>query len=261
MREPNRPPGSSRYQFSLEIRARKRHVPSGKMKDVILQNLTEFHGRIADACEEYDRDMDDITIVAVTKTHPANIIRTVVACGIHNIGESRIQEAEEKLIEVGPIARFHMVGHLQSNKVRKAVQLFDMIQSVDTLKLAGEINERAAEENRIIECLIQVNSSGEEQKYGVAPSDTLDLVQRILDLPNVQPAGLMTIGPLTDDEANIRAAFALTRELYDEGREMAGNQFDTLSMGMSDDFALAIAEGSTMIRVGTVLFGPRQPRT
>jgi pyridoxal phosphate enzyme (YggS family) len=228
------------------------------MKDVISQNLTELHGQIADACEEHDRDMDDITIVAVSKAHPASIIRTAVACGIHNIGESRVQEAEEKLAEVGPIARFHLVGHLQTNKVKKALQLFNVIQSVDSLKLAGEINTRAAEANRTIECLIQVNSSGESQKHGVSPDSTIDIVKRVMVLPNIHLSGLMTIGPLTDDTEAIRTAFALTRELFEKCEDIVGEQFDTLSMGMSDDFPLAIAEGSTMIRVGTALFGPRR---
>jgi pyridoxal phosphate enzyme (YggS family) len=224
------------------------------MKDIISQNLTALHGQIADACEAYDRDMDDITVVAITKTHPASTLRTAVACGIHNIGESRIQEAEPKIHEVGQIARFHFVGHLQTNKARKAVQLFDVIQSVDSLRLAAELNQRAAESDRVIECYVQVNSSGEEQKYGIPPEETLELIERILPLPSIRLTGLMTIGPLTDDESRIRSAFSLCRQLYEQGRQTAGAQFDTLSMGMSADFPLAIAEGSTMIRVGTVIF-------
>ncbi|HUV29591.1 MAG TPA: YggS family pyridoxal phosphate-dependent enzyme [Acidobacteriota bacterium] len=230
------------------------------MKETILQNLTELHGQIADACEAYDRDMDDITIVAVTKTHPPGIIRTVVACGIHNIGESRLQEAEPKIQEVGPIARFHLVGHLQTNKVKKAVDLFDVIQSVDSPRLAAEINRRAAEADRVIECYVQVNTSGEEQKSGVEPDDALGLLEQILPLPNVNVSGLMTVGPLTDDEARIGAAFARCRKLFEKGRSLAGDQFDVLSMGMTGDFPIAIREGSTMIRIGTGIFGPRPPR-
>jgi len=113
------------------------------MKDFISRNLTELYGRIAGACKQYDRDADDITVVAVTKTHPAATIMTAIAGGLHNIGESRLQDAEPKLLEVGHIARFHMVGHLQSNKAKKAVELFDVIQSVDSLKLATEINHHA----------------------------------------------------------------------------------------------------------------------
>lgn len=221
----------------------------------------ELRGRIADACEEYDRDADDITVVAVTKTHSPAIIRMAVAAGLHNIGESRIQEAEPKFREVGPIARFHMVGHLQSNKAKKAVQLFDVIQSIDSLKLAKEINRQAGQIDRTIECLVEVNSSGESEKFGVAPEDCLDLVRKTDELSNINLAGLMTIGPLTYDEHEIRRSFALCHELYRQGKDIVGEEFDTLSMGMTSDFPLAIAEGSTMIRVGTFLFGKRQPRS
>ena len=219
----------------------------------------ELRGLIAEACEKYDRDADDISVVAVTKTHPAAIIKMAVAAGLHNIGESRVQEAEPKIKEVGPIARFHMIGHLQSNKVKKAVQLFDVIQSIDSLKLAEEINRQAGQIDRSIECFVEVNSSGESQKFGVAPKECLDLVRKTSTLNNINLAGLMTIGPFTDDESEIRRAFALCHNLYRQGRDIIGKEFDTLSMGMTGDFQLAIAEGSTMIRVGTLLFGKRQP--
>jgi len=228
------------------------------MKDIIARNLMQLRGRIAEACEQYDRDADDITIVAVTKTHPPAIIRTAVAAGIREIGESKVQEAEPKITEVGPIARFHMVGHLQTNKVKKAVRLFDVIQSVDSFKLASEINRQAALIDRKIECYIEVNCSGESQKYGIAPEDCLDLVRQVRTLENIKLAGLMTIGPLTDDAEAIRKAFRLCREQFLRAREVVGDEFDTLSMGMSDDFPLAIAEGSTMIRIGSALFGPRR---
>jgi pyridoxal phosphate enzyme (YggS family) len=227
------------------------------MKEIISANLMELRGRIAEACELYDRDANDITIVAVAKKHSTRVVQTAVAAGLRDIGESRIQEAEPKILEVGPIARFHMVGHLQSNKVKTAVSLFDVIQSVDSLKLAEEINHRAAEVDRTIECYIQVNSSGEDTKYGVAPEATLELIGKVKDLPFVRLGGLMTIGPLSDDEDRIRSAFRLCRELFKQGREIAGADFTDLSMGMSDDFGLAIAEGTTMIRVGTAIFGPR----
>jgi hypothetical protein len=141
-------------------------------------NLVQLRGQIADACEEYDRDADDITIVAIAKTQPASAIQKVVAAGIHNVGESRIQEAEPKINEVGRIARFHMVGHLQTNKVKKALELFDVIQSVDSLKLAEEINRRAGELDREVECYLEVNTSGEEQKYGFAPEETVSMIKQ-----------------------------------------------------------------------------------
>ncbi|UCD64751.1 MAG: YggS family pyridoxal phosphate-dependent enzyme [Candidatus Zixiibacteriota bacterium] len=228
------------------------------MKNLISKNVRELRGRVAEACEKYDRDADDITVVAVTKTHPPAVIRTAVAAGIHNIGESKIQEAEPKILEVGQIARFHMVGHLQTNKVKRAVQLFDVIQSVDSLKLAQEISRRAGEAGRTIECLIEVNCSGESQKYGAPPDQCLQLVHEVKALNNINLTGLMTIGPFVEDEDRIRAAFRSCSELFKKGQAIAGDEFDTLSMGMTDDFPLAIAEGATMIRVGSALFGPRQ---
>jgi pyridoxal phosphate enzyme (YggS family) len=227
------------------------------MKDDIRENLIELRGRIAEACEKYDRDTDDITIVAVTKTWPASMVRMAVSAGLHDIGESRIQEAEPKLAEAGSIARFHLIGHLQSNKVQKALMLFDVIQSVDSLGLAEEISRRAVKLGRTVECLVQVNCSGEESKHGVAPETAPDLIEKINKLPSISLIGVMTIGPLTDDEDRVRAAFRACREIFKRGEDIVGDQFDTLSMGMTDDYPLAIAEGSTMIRVGTALFGTR----
>ena len=227
------------------------------MKEAITNNLKELRGRIAQVCEEHDRDADDIAILAVTKRFPASVIQTVVAAGLLDIGESRVQEAESKITELGSIARYHLVGHLQTNKVRKAVALFDVIQSVDSLKLAQEISRRTSEVGRTVECLIQVNASGEVSKFGAPPDEALDLIRAASRLPNLSLAGLMTIGPLTDDEDTSRAAFSLCHGIFKQGRKLVGDSFDTLSMGMTDDFAPAIAEGSTMIRVGTALFGPR----
>lgn len=227
------------------------------MKEDFSKNLMEINGRIIEACELYNRDADDIEIVAVSKRFPPAYIKIAVASGIHNIGESRVQEADDKIAELGTVARFHMIGHLQTNKAKKAVELFDVIQSVDSLKLGKEINKRAAEIDRTIDCLIEVNTSGEDSKFGIKPSECIELVKQINDMENINLIGLMTIGPNVSDEDYIRGAFASCYELFVQGKSIVGNEFDTLSMGMSDDFELAIAEGSTMIRVGTALFGPR----
>lgn len=227
------------------------------MKDLFSKNLLALNGQIGEACNKYNRDTDDITVVAVTKTFPDTAIRVAVASGIHNIGESKVQEAEEKINEVGQIARFHLIGHLQTNKVKKAVGLFDMIQSVDSLKLAEEIERRSAEIDRTIDCLIEINCSGEKAKFGVDPHETLDLINKIKNLPHINLSGLMTIGPLTDNEEQIREAFRICYKIFKKGQLIVGEEFDTLSMGMSSDFPLAIAEGATMIRVGSVLFGQR----
>ncbi len=217
----------------------------------------ELHGRILEACETYDRDTDVITIIAVTKTFSAATIRTAVASGYHNIGESKVQEAEEKIIQLGQIASFHMIGHLQTNKVKKAVELFDVIQSVDSYKLALEINKRAEEIDTTIECLVEVNTSGESNKYGIPPEGCLELIHQIKEMENIYLTGLMTVGPLVEDEEHIRHAFKLCHDLFKRGQDIIGDEFDTLSMGMTHDFPLAIAEGSTMIRIGTGLFGSR----
>jgi len=227
------------------------------MKDILAKNSTLVRGRIAEVCDEHNRDVDDISIIAVTKSFPASLISTAVAAGFHYIGESRVQEAESKIEELGRIAFFHLIGHLQTNKAKKAVRLFDVIQSVDSLKLAHEINKAASSEKRTIECYIQVNSSGEDQKFGVAIDDCLELIKKTGEMKNIKLTGLMTIGPLTDDENSIRTAFARCRELYYKGKEICGSGFEHLSMGMSDDYPLAIAEGSTTIRLGSALFGPR----
>jgi pyridoxal phosphate enzyme (YggS family) len=246
-------------RFCLAKNRRYEDIPA-IMKDELAGNLQELRGRIAGACEYYDRDTDDVAIVAVTKAHPARTISTAVAAGLHDIGESRIQEAETKIEQVGHIARYHMVGHLQSNKAKKAVELFDVIQSVDSLKIAEEINKYADQAGRTIECLIEVNCSGEEQKFGVAPGDCLDLIRKASALGCIKVAGLMTIAPFSDDDEVVRAAFRKCRELFEQGEDLLGEDFDTLSMGMTNDFELAIAEGSTMIRIGTLLFGARPPR-
>ena len=227
------------------------------MKDFFSKRSMELRGNILEACEHYDRDTDDITIVAVSKTHSAAKIKTAVAAGYHNIGESKVQEAEEKILQLGQIARFHMIGHLQTNKVKKAVELFDVIQSLDSYKLALEIDKRAAEIDTTIECLIEVNTSGEDSKYGIPKDQCLELIQQVNEMDNIYLTGLMTIGPMVDDEDQIRNAFRTCNELFKRGQDIVGDDFDTLSMGMTHDFPLAIAEGSTMIRIGTGLFGHR----
>ena len=227
------------------------------MNNDIGHNLMELRRRIAEACACCNRNPDDITIVAVTKRWPAATVQDAVAHGLRNIGENKIQEAEPKITSLGPIARFHLVGHLQSNKVRKAVVLFDVIQSVDSLKLAEEISRAAEQIGRTVECLIQVNCSGEESKSGVAPDGALELVKQVNGLPGIRLSGLMTIGPLSEDPEQVRAAFRTCRELFERGKDIVGGEFNTLSMGMTDDFPEAIAEGSTMIRIGTGLFGSR----
>ncbi|MCP4704859.1 MAG: YggS family pyridoxal phosphate-dependent enzyme, partial [candidate division Zixibacteria bacterium] len=174
-----------------------------------------------------------------------------------DIGESRLQEAKQKIQELGKIANWHMIGHLQINKVKKAIQLFDLIHSLDTLKLATEINRRAESLNLKVDCLLEVNSSGEQSKYGFDPDETITAIKKLEDFKYINIRGLMTIGPHTDNMDSIRKAFTLMRGLFKEGQKIVGDKFSILSMGMSSDYELAIEEGSTMVRIGTAIFGNR----
>lgn len=228
------------------------------MTRTISDNLSSVRQRIAKVCASCNRRPEEITIVAVTKTFSAQVVRDVVAAGIDDIGENRVQEAERKFSELGKLARYHLIGHLQSNKVSKAVQLFDVVQSVDSLALAQELDRRAGEHGKLLTCLIEVNSSGEAQKFGLPTNDLVEqLAESMGSLKNLTLAGLMTIGPNTDEELRIRAAFAQTRQLFERCQNRLGAGFDTLSMGMSGDFELAIREGATMLRLGSVLLGSR----
>jgi len=228
------------------------------MFEYIKENLELIIEKIAGAARRAGRSPEDITLVAVSKTHPAEAIEAAVKFGVTDIGESRIQEAEPKLETLGNIARWHMIGHLQTNKVKKAVAAFDIIQSVDSLKLATEIDRRAGQIGKKIKCLIEINSAGEAAKSGISLNNAMDLIQNTKDLENIQLKGIMTIGPLTDDGQLIRDAFRKTRKLFEQGRSLIGDQFDILSIGMSDDFEIAIEEGSNMVRIGTAIFGQRK---
>lgn len=199
---------------------------------------------------------DSVTIVAVTKTQPSEVIETALLEGISIIGENRVQEAVQKYELIGDRVRWQMVGHLQRNKVKQAVQIFEMIQSIDKVETAAEIDKRV---NRPLDVLIEINSSGEDTKSGVEPAGLFKLVDGLLLLNNVRIRGLMTIGPFTDDETLIRQAFSLTRKKYEElASRYEELDIDTLSMGMSADYTAAIEEGSNLVRLGTVLFGARR---
>ncbi|SYZ72129.1 conserved hypothetical protein [Candidatus Zixiibacteriota bacterium] len=227
------------------------------MWEFVTNNVNEIRAKIARAAEKTKRPADDITIVAVSKTFPEDAVRAAVKAGITDIGENRLQEAEPKIKNLGDIARWHMIGHLQSNKVKRAVKIFDTIQSVDSFRLAELIDTDDEIHARTVSCLIEVNSSGEKSKFGVEPSKTLDLIKKISFLQNMKLCGLMTIGPLTDDPSQIRAAFRMTRKLFEEGKQIVGDYFNTLSMGMSSDYEIAVEEGATMVRIGTAIFGRR----
>ena len=201
---------------------------------------------------------DSVTLVAVTKTHPPDAVRAVLAAGVADVGENRVQELEEKVAEVGRGAvGWHLIGHLQRNKAGKALPLFDLIHSLDSLRLAEALSAEAAKRGIEARVLVQVNASGEESKGGFEPGELVDVVGRIAALPGMKVEGLMTMAPFTDDESVVRAAFRRTRELLDDAARQVPGLGRQLSMGMSNDFEIAVEEGSTLVRVGSVLFGER----
>jgi len=222
--------------------------------------LAEVNLRIARACERVGRKPAEVSLVAVTKTVPAARIREAIACGVGLVGENKVQEAEGKVGEVGRAVAWHMLGHLQRNKVKRAVAIFDMIQSVDSEEVATEIDKRAAEAGKIMDVLVEVNTSGEATKFGARPEDCVDLVGRISHLNHISVKGLMTIGAFTPREEAVRACFRLLRDLEETIRQanIARVRMDVLSMGMTSDFETAIEEGSNMVRIGTAIFGSRE---
>ncbi|MFH0762604.1 MAG: YggS family pyridoxal phosphate-dependent enzyme [Candidatus Omnitrophota bacterium] len=218
-------------------------------------NIIKIKGRISSACAKVNRGPASVTIVAVTKNRSIEQVKEAVAAGIADIGENRVQEALIKFrglsaIEQRPAAiKWHMVGHLQANKVKTAVKIFDLIHSVDSIALAREIDRQAAAINKIQEILVEVKTSPEESKFGIKPDEAVEVIKEISKLKNLNLGGLMTIAPLVDNPEKARPYFRLLRELRDKI-----NSLMTLSMGMTDDFEVAIEEGATMIRLGRALF-------
>ena len=224
------------------------------MNDDIATRLDEVRQRIDAACHRVGRDPDDITLVGISKTHGAGEIAVAVAAGLRDVGENRVQEAAPKiaaLSELTPRPVWHMVGHLQSNKARDAAGLFDILHSVDSEHIADALSQNATRPLRV---LIEVNVAGEASKFGVAPSTAMKLAAYVGRQPNIQLLGLMTVAPLTADPEEVRAVFRALREL----RDAIG--LGELSMGMTDDFEVAVEEGSTFVRVGRAIFGPRAAR-
>lgn len=228
----------------------------------VKENLQEVIARVQEACKKVGRDPDSVTIIPVTKTVDTERIKEALDCGYTIIAENKVQEAEEKvplLKDHRPSPSWHFVGHLQSNKVNKVVRFASMIQSIDRLKIVKKLNKRLAKIGKKVPVLIQVNVSGEDSKYGLQPDDILGFIEKAATYEHVQIKGLMTIGLFSDDWPRVRKGFRLLREIRDkvEERDIAGVEMDILSMGMTNDFEIAIEEGATMIRVGRAIFGER----
>jgi pyridoxal phosphate enzyme (YggS family) len=221
----------------------------------IAANLERVRERLARAAERAGRRPGDVLLIAVSKTVDVERIRAAVAAGVGALGENRVQEAKDKIAEVGRPAAWHLIGHLQTNKARDAVELFDVIHSLDRVELARELERRAGARGHVVEALLQVNVAAEASKGGVGPdavSETLDIIGK---LSHVRVRGLMAIPPEVERADDARPWFRRLRELGER------HGLRELSMGMSHDFEVAVEEGATMIRVGTAIFGARPPRT
>lgn len=217
-------------------------------------NLRSVEDRIDKAAQRSGRKREDITLVTVTKTRSVDEIREAIACGATDLGENYVQEAEEKFAQIGVAARWHMIGHLQRNKARHAVEFFSVVHSVDNVPLAVEIGRRAEAIGKRIDVLIEVKVSGEETKFGIDPEATLDLAGAISQVSGIRLCGLMGMAPFLEDPEDTRPFFRELKRLWDK---LPDEQRLYLSMGMTSDFEVAIEEGSNMVRIGTAIFGPR----
>ena len=230
------------------------------MEDVLQERLARVEERIRNAAQACRRPADAVRLIAVSKTIPAEIVQQAIEAGVSDLGENYIQEAREK---IDSLARFpvnwHFIGHLQSNKAKYAVRMFDLIHSVDSLKLAKELDRHARLNDKIQSVLVQVNVAKEESKSGIYVEDTLRLVTEISRLENIAVKGLMTMPPIFNAPEKVRPYFAELRRLRDKIKAEAipNVAMDELSMGMTGDFEAAIAEGATMVRIGTAIFGDR----
>lgn len=224
--------------------------------------LEGIRRRIATAAQQCGRDPGEVKLVAISKTHPPEMLKAGIELGLHDLGENRVQEADEKIQVLGrSSARWHLVGHLQANKARRAVALFDYIHSLDSVDLARRLERVCEEDDRQdLPALIQIKLGGEETKTGVDPSELPELLTAIKECRRLRLVGLMTLPPYFENPDCARPFFKTLRELRDELREQGefGDLPGELSMGMTHDFEIAIQEGATMVRIGTAIFGERQ---
>jgi PLP dependent protein len=228
------------------------------------ERLAFINHRIASACERAGRSVSEVTLVGASKTVTPSVIKSAIDSGLRVLGENRVQEAAPKIAELSDAisqhhVQWHLIGHLQSNKARRAVELFDAIQSVDSLKLAERLDKVAGELGKRLPVMIEVNLGGETSKSGVVSGEALSLCEQAEKFGNLDLRGLMAVPPLLGDPEEMRPFFRRLRELRDQALRsgIVGGQFKELSMGMSTDFQVAIEEGATLVRIGTAIFGPR----
>jgi pyridoxal phosphate enzyme (YggS family) len=226
----------------------------------IADNLTRLHEQIAEACHRSNRSVDEVALMAVSKVHPVEAILEAYAAGQRLFGENRVQEFQEKSPQLAALtdAQFHLIGPLQSNKTTRAAELFHSIDAVDSLKIAQRLNTAATALKKKLPILIEVKLSHEESKHGVAPAELPTLLASIAELDAIEAVGLMTVPPWSLDPEPARPYFRELCRLRDESQKLHP-KLTQLSMGMSNDFTVAIEEGSTCVRVGTAIFGKRQP--
>lgn len=226
--------------------------------DLLAENLPAVRGRMAAAAEAAGRSPDAVRLVAVTKGHPVEAVEAALDAGLTDLGENRVGELEHKVAETkGRDVTWHMIGHIQRRKASRAMEAADLIHSVDSPRLARRFSRVATEAERSVACLIQVNTSGEDSKGGFEGQGALERVHEAVELPGLDVRGLMTMAPYTDDEKVLTETFRRLREMSETLRELTDRVGPELSMGMTNDMEIAIREGSTLVRIGTALFGER----
>lgn len=225
----------------------------------VKENLAEVRNEINEILKSKGREKDDVTLIAVTKTIDEKYMLEAIEDGITDIGENKVQEIERKYNDLGPIVNYHMIGSLQSNKVKDVIDKVCLIHSLDRKSLLKEINKRGRQEDKVINCLIQMNISKEETKSGVYEEDLEEFLELVENYEYVRVQGLMTMAPHADNPEDIRWVFTKMKEIFDSlsEREFKNIEMKYLSMGMSNDYNIAIEEGSNMVRVGTKIFGKR----
>ena len=229
------------------------------MKEMLTQNLREVEERIAAACERAGRKREEVTLIAVSKTKPVSMLEVIYEAGIREFGENKVQELSEKCVQMADDIHWHMIGHLQRNKVKQVIGKACLIHSVDTLRLAEQIEADAAKQGFVVPVLLEVNAAQEESKFGMALSEVEEFVRKVAEFPHISIKGLMTIAPYVENPEENRIHFRNLKQLsVDIAKKNIDNVYmDILSMGMTNDYEIAIEEGATHVRVGTGIFGER----
>jgi len=223
--------------------------------DLIRSNIAAIKKRIAFAAERGSRSAGEVSLLAVTKYEPLEDIRTAIDAGIKLVGENKVQDAQKKFAQIGPAVTWHMLGHLQTNKARSAAAIFDIVQSVDSPRVAEALDKAAGGLDRQMDVLVEVNIGGEEQKFGISPERVRGLAAQVSRLPNLRLRGLMAMAPYIKDVELVRPFFRHMAGIFRELKaEKVSPRWDTLSMGMTHDFEVAVEEGSTLVRIGTGIF-------